>query len=1283
MARSGSLLAPFLVIALMTTVGAYLDPSDGPEAREPAVLTVGAGGYPTITQALEAAEAHDIINVGEGVFSEPLFIDKPITLHGMGPNTLITSMVTVSSNDVTFDDDTFSGIVGANWDTAGIITRKVDSSQVYRLTVRNCIFTNCRQGVFLFGAADCVIDGCSFDNCTRGVTIRGHGTGMMNYAAVGNTIKNCRFYDQKSNGLWDGEAVAINGTGNFYTYNNIIEDCTMEGNGYGVHIDSSTGNEIKGCTITRSVYKPLSFRNVNGALSVHDNTIRDNSGDVVFSLCTGFTLKANIINGSSVLLHDSQGGSISGNAFATSDRPSFMFRVSSATKYAHTIATDNTVGGSPIYYFYNVVGPDVTDATAGAIMFYYCSGPIVTRCTVKDGDGIVCVQSDDAFINATVSNCLYGISLRGSTRFNLENCTVSASDRGWAPLNMSDSYGEVFNSSLLSGSSTYDWRLETGSTVSCYDTTFNLSRVDAESSGGGELRVHNYLHVMVWDNGSVAALPDVHVKISAGGIVAYATSHFGGVDAPTDASGTIAPQPLLDRVYFKSKMAIIYEYDLEVWASIDAVWAETRADLGMVAPRTEVFEASDIRAPATPANLVATDVPAEDAIVVSWDANADDTVHYSVLWNSSGTWTLLQNVSVPDASLRVADGLVNGTTYWFALYAEDEVPLQSPWAVAVWVVHLDGLAPAAPTGLRALEINGTNLTLAWDAVTDLDLVGYRVYMNQSGAGASGPWQLVTPSEGMTATGLWVQGLLSETAYHFAVTAIDEAPNESPLSVVLSITTLDITPPGAPSLDAPVEYTNKATMTVTGTAEPGSSVTVFIGGTPSGSADTDIFGVFTAQVTLADGPNVITAWATDAAGNTGPLSASVSTILDRVAPAAPVLDALPELTNIVTHIVSGTAEPHATVLILRDGAELATDIAHDDGTFTAEVALQEGENNITAIAVDRALNEGPASTITRVVLDTIAPLPPDLSTTPSYTNDDTPDITGTTEPGAKVEVLSGTTVLATADADDAGAFTATVALTGRETVIMARATDRAGNVGEPCDARTIILDTTPPTADAGADIAAVEETAVTLDGSASTDNEGIANHTWTFTVGTDLVTSYNATFTHTFDDPVTLTATLSVTDLAGNTATDVVSITIRAKNLPPVLRGGTMSPGTGNTGTKFKFEVVFEDTDGDLGDVWVFIDNASYKMVPDPDDTNTRDGRRYTYSTKLPIGPHSYYFDGTDALGNEAGGESAGPGSAKPTGDISKMKSKTPGFELVLAVAAIGAAMAAVGARRRW
>ena len=98
---------------------------------------------------------------------------------------------------------------------------------------------------------------------------------------------------------------------------------------------------------------------------------------------------------------------------------------------------------------------------------------------------------------------------------------------------------------------------------------------------------------------------------------------------------------------------------------------------------------------------------------------------------------------------------------------------------------------------------------------------------------------------------------------------------------------------------------------------------------------------------------------------------------------------------------------------------------------------------------------------------------------------------------------------------------------------------------------MVVDATNPTADAGSDQTVDEGTLVTFDGSASTDNVGIANYVWTFTDGTPrTLTGKNPTYI--FANPGTYTVTLNVTDAAGNWATDTVVITV-SKVIQP---GGT-------------------------------------------------------------------------------------------------------------------------------
>ena len=1283
------------------------DPS--PEAdvkatRPPTTLTVGAGGLRTVAEAVGAAQPYDTILVGPGTYAEPVTIDKPLTLKGAGPMTVYTSMLTISSDSVTVLDCQFNGIVGSTWDTAGIITRRFSSSPIYDLKVYDCTFTGCRQGIFLFGAIDCVIDGSTFNNCTRGVTIRGH-YGFS--SAYGNTVTSCYFYDQRSNGLWDGEAIAINGSGSAAVYDNVIEGCLMEGNAYGVHIDSSTGNEVKGCTIKESKYYPLSARNIRGVLKVHDNTfvsneagltfdyctgfsftdnaVLNNEGDVRLATCTDFTFARNDINRSSVVLEDSMGGDFYDNAFGTSDHLSFRFVNSDPATYSHSISDNNTVGGNPIYYFFDEAGPAVENATAGSIMFVGCAAPTVDNTTVVDGDGIWCLWSDDAYISATVTNCLRGMTVESSMWLTLEGCDVSASERGWACLNLSGSEGEVFDTALDSGTSVLDWAVSGGSNVSCYNTTYNTSRVDAVSDGGGELWAYNSLFVEVWDNGSVNPLPGVDVNVSEGADAVYATAHFGGADPATDQDGLVGPVVLLDRTYIMSNESTVHAYDLEVWTSIDAVWTESRGGLGMLMPRRELFEAWDIRAPATPADLVLVDRPELDAIDVSWDANTDDTLVYSVWWNTSGGWAWLLNVSAPTASCRIDTGLVNGTTYEFRVSAWDEVPLQSPHTGPASVLHIDALAPAAPTGLAAISVNGTNCTLAWDANLEPDLVGYRLYMNASGAGADGPWAEVTPAAGTAATVLWVQGLRSETDYHFRVTAFDESPNESPGSIVLRVRTLDITAPLAPLLDALLEWTNVAGLLVNGTAEPNTTVTVLVNGRVAGTGVAGADGRFSIAVTLDDGANLVAARATDGSGNVGPLSPEARTILDTLAPDAPVLDALPALTNVPGQRVGGSAEALSTVTVLVNGVAVGTAAAGEDGAFGLDVALAEGDNFVTAFATDRARNAGPRAAALKVVLDTIAPLAPVLTAPPMYVNVATLVLHGTAEPLSKVEVLAAGAVVATTNADAAGAFEATVTLSTRLTELAARATDAATNVGPLCPAVSVILDTEPPVARAGPDVGTVEETRVAFDGSGSTDNEGIATLEWTFTLAGKLVNLTGARVNYTFPDPVTVAVTLTVTDLAGNSATDTLDVTVARKNLPPTLTDGTMTPDKGTTDTDFTFTVTLTDPDGDNGTVFVYVDGKQYAMVPDPKDTDSTDGRRYTYTTDLGAGTHTYYFEGQDERGNAAGGASAGQPAQRTTSEITKHKVVTGtgvGILVLVIVLVVIAAIVAIALSRR-
>ena len=176
-------------------------------------------------------------------------------------------------------------------------------------------------------------------------------------------------------------------------------------------------------------------------------------------------------------------------------------------------------------------------------------------------------------------------------------------------------------------------------------------------------------------------------------------------------------------------------------------------------------------------------------------------------------------------------------------------------------------------------------------------------------------------------------------------------------------------------------TNVGTVTITGTAEANSTVEVFAGDMSLGTTTADGDGNFSIDVDLPEGGNVVTATATDAAGNESAASADLEITVDRTAPDAPdtlVLDPADDdgsssTDNITTVredlLVSGTAEPLSTVELFNGDQSLGTTTAGDDGVFSFEIDLPLGENDLTAVVTDIAGNTGdPSPTLTVTVVE---------------------------------------------------------------------------------------------------------------------------------------------------------------------------------------------------------------------------------------------------------------------------------------------------------------------------
>ncbi|MGI0749977.1 Ig-like domain-containing protein, partial [Pseudomonas aeruginosa] len=340
-------------------------------------------------------------------------------------------------------------------------------------------------------------------------------------------------------------------------------------------------------------------------------------------------------------------------------------------------------------------------------------------------------------------------------------------------------------------------------------------------------------------------------------------------------------------------------------------------------------------------------------------------------------------------------------------------------------VTVDAIAPPAPVidPSNGVVISGTAEAGATVILTD----GNGNPIGQVTADGSGNWSF-TPGTPL-ANGSVINAL-----------AQDAAGNTSgPAS-----TTVDSVAPATPVLDP-----SNGTV-ISGTAEAGATVILTDGGgNPIGQATADGSGnwSFTPGTPLTNG-TVINAVAQDAAGNT---SGPVSTTVDTVAPATPVINA----SN--GSVITGTAEVGAKVILTDgNGNPIGETTADGSGnwTFTPGTPLANG-TVINAVAEDAAGNaSGPAST----TVDSVAPSAPLLSISA-----DGALLTGTAEPNSQVRiVVNGDTANPiTVTVDGAGNFSLPFApplITGE--LIAGVAVDAAGNVSGPATINA--PDLAPPT-----------------------------------------------------------------------------------------------------------------------------------------------------------------------------------------------------------------------------
>ncbi len=232
--------------------------------------------------------------------------------------------------------------------------------------------------------------------------------------------------------------------------------------------------------------------------------------------------------------------------------------------------------------------------------------------------------------------------------------------------------------------------------------------------------------------------------------------------------------------------------------------------------------------------------------------------------------------------------------------------------------------------------------------------------------------------------------------------------------------VDVTPPAAPVVYAVSDQQDS----VTGTAEPASTVDVKVNGSVIGTGTAGTDSEFSINIPVQKAGTELVVTATDKAGNVS--SETMVVVQDVTAPAKPVVNTVTNESNLVT----GTSEPASKVEVKMNGSIIGTGTAGTDSKFSITIPVQEAGTELVVTATDQAGNMSEAVRV--VVIDPNAPTPA-TPTVVAFTDHEN-ILTGTADPNATVIAKVSGFEIGRGAADDTGKFSMVIPIQPAGTVI---------------------------------------------------------------------------------------------------------------------------------------------------------------------------------------------------------------------------------------------------------
>jgi parallel beta-helix repeat protein len=345
------------------------------------------GDYPTIQQAVDAADPGDIIQVASGTYYENVVIDKShLALIGEDRDTTIDGGGENYAICITADLVNISGF-SVKHSRVGIIISSSNNN------ITNCNISNNSEGILLADTLNTIANCNVFNNDCHGIMIM----------SSENLIINCNISSNGQSESYLGHGIYFEGA----TYNKIIS-CKSENNDDGICLVGSTNNQIINCDIhsNRLVGLKLVY-GYHGASSnnqITDCSVRNNEDGVYL-----FESYDNVLRGNSIW----------DNIY------NFGVYARDTWRYNQDIDTSNTIEGESIYYMVEEANITIDGATldVGYLGLISCDNIRVKNLKVSQNyQGLLLASTTNTIIeNCDLSNNVEGIHLFCSSHNNISN----------------------------------------------------------------------------------------------------------------------------------------------------------------------------------------------------------------------------------------------------------------------------------------------------------------------------------------------------------------------------------------------------------------------------------------------------------------------------------------------------------------------------------------------------------------------------------------------------------------------------------------------------------------------------------------------------------------------------------------------------------------------------------------------------------------------------------------------------------------------------------------------